>query len=434
MDMSKTWASLLIAAALVAAAPAAGAATTHEELSQPDLKCLKCHSKGLKKALEDGERMSLRVEADHFAQSVHTVIGCTGCHRDVGKSKHPSREPIASARAYSLEQNETCHQCHASKFTAYQGSIHASLVDSGDPNAPVCSDCHSAHAVQPMAVYDPVSGEPCKSCHEPIYDAYALSVHGTARTGGNVLREAHIQAPICSDCHTAHDVTAVAASDHLKTTCLNCHEGATTAHEQWLPNAKMHMTSVSCAACHAPEAELRVDLQLYDNLQQLPVTQDGGHTSIEEQLAAADASGEGLDPVDLWKLVRRASRDGQSADVTLRGRMEVTTGVGAHRLAPSTEAVRSCESCHDGNSPAFQSVTVSITRGDGRKQRYEADRSVLSSVISVDSVRGFYAPGGTRIKLLDGLLVLAILAGAAVPVGHITLGKILRRKASRSSK
>jgi hypothetical protein len=59
---------------------------------------------------------------------------------------------------------------------------------------------------------------------------------------------------------------------------------------------------------------------------------------------------------------------------------------------------------------------------------------VLSSVISVDSVRGFYAPGGTRIKLLDGLLVLAILAGAAVPVGHITLGKILRRKASRSSK
>jgi hypothetical protein len=48
--------------------------------------------------------------------------------------------------------------------------------------------------------------------------------------------------------------------------------------------------------------------------------------------------------------------------------------------------------------------------------------------MSVDSVGGFYAPGGTRIKLLDGLLVLAILGGLAVPVVHISLGKILRKK------
>jgi hypothetical protein len=73
-------------------------------------------------------------------------------------------------------------------------------------------------------------------------------------------------------------------------------------------------------------------------------------------------------------------------------------------------------------------VTVSISRPDGRKQHFEADSEVLSSAISVDSVGNFYAPGGTRIKLLDGLLVLAIAGGLAVPAGHIALGKILRRK------
>ena len=112
--------------------------------------------------------------------------------------------------------------------------------------------------------------------------------------------------------------------------------------------------------------------------------------------------------------------------------MEVTTGVEAHRVAPRAQAVRSCESCHDSGSGAFENVTVSISRPDGRKQRVEADKEILSSAISVDSVGGFYAPGGTRIKLLDGLLALAVLGAIAVPAGHITLGKILRKKKERS--
>jgi hypothetical protein len=189
----------------------------------------------------------------------------------------------------------------------------------------------------------------------------------------------------------------------------------------------MHLESVSCAACHSPVAERRVDLQLYDNLEQVPVGRNEGHNELQQRLIDIDASDDGLDAVELWKLVRLSSNEGKATDVTLRGRMEVTRGVDAHRLAPRAEAVRSCESCHEGNSAAFQNVTVSISNPDGQKQRFEADNKVLSSAISVDSVGGFYAPGGTRIKLLDGLLVLALVGGLAVPVGHITLGKILRK-------
>ncbi len=121
----------------------------------------------------------------------------------VGK-KHPSREPIASRREHSLALNQSCRSCHAENFEQYEHSIHASLVAEGNQSAPVCTDCHSAHAVESMAVYQPVTGLPCKNCHENIFDAYAQSVHGGARVRGNVIRESHIQAPICSDCHQAH--------------------------------------------------------------------------------------------------------------------------------------------------------------------------------------------------------------------------------------
>lgn len=428
MNNRLTLGTLLVSLALLASTPSLCLADLQQEASNPDAKCLKCHGKQLKKKLENGETMLLQVSADEFGQSVHQVIGCTGCHRDVPKGKHPSRQPISSQRDYSLQHNETCSQCHAARHLDYKDSVHANMVAAGNDAAPVCSDCHSSHSIQRRAVYEPVSGEPCSACHQDIYDAYAQSVHGLARSKGNVIREAHVQAPICADCHRSHDVTAVSAIDYLRDTCLECHDDAAVAHEKWLPNAGMHMQSVSCAACHSPTADRRVDLELYDNLRQVPVAQQDDDGQYQARLEAIDTAGDGLDSIELWKLVRQGSRRGEAIDVTLRGRMEVTTGVDAHRLAPRGQAVRSCESCHQGGASGFQNVTVSISTPDGRKQHFEADSKVLNSVVSVDSLGDFYAPGGTRIRALDGLLVLALVGGLAVPIGHMALGSYLRRK------
>ena len=41
-------------------------------------------------------------------------------------------------------------------------------------------------------------------------------------------------------------------------------------------------------------------------------------------------------------------------------------------------------------------------------------------------MRGFYAIGGTRIKLLDILLILAILGGVGIAVGHVALGWLFK--------
>ncbi len=419
--------SLVILGVILLVSPAI-ARSSSEPGTKSDSKCLKCHSRKRNKTLKDGDVLSLQVSKTEYANSVHGDIGCTSCHQAIAARKHPSRESIASKRQLSLTLNQSCRKCHAKNFKVYESSIHASLVAEGNLMAPLCTDCHSAHAIESMAVYQPVTGLPCKKCHENIYEAYAQSVHGGARANGNVIRDSHIQAPICADCHQAHGVTAVAASNYLQSTCLDCHPDASLAHRQWLPNAGLHLDVVSCAACHAPLAERRINLELYDNTAQLPVGQHNDHAQIKKQLHAIDETGAGLDPLELWNLVRANSEDGQETDITLRGRMEVSTGPEAHRLAIKAEAVRNCDSCHHKGSDAFQNVVVSITRPDGRQISYEADKEVLSSIMSVASVRDFYAPGGTRIQLLDVLLVLSLVGGLAIPLGHITVGKILKKR------
>ena len=81
----------------------------------------------------------------------------------------------------------------------------------------------------------------------------------------------------------------------------------------------------------------------------------------------------------------------------------------------------------------FQNVTVSILSADGSPLRYQAQKEVLSSALSVDSLREFYAVGGTRSILLDALLVLAVLAGLAVPIGHQILKMIVKKQLERDA-
>ena len=136
-------------------------------LSDGDAKCLKCHSKKLKKSMEDGEKLSLHVATADFTDSVHSGIGCTGCHEDIANRKHPKDQDRHQQPARLLSCNEPgLWQLPRSEMQQYEGSIHASLVADGNHAAPVCTDCHSAHAVQAQALYEPVTGQSCKSCHE----------------------------------------------------------------------------------------------------------------------------------------------------------------------------------------------------------------------------------------------------------------------------
>jgi hypothetical protein len=372
---------------------------------------------GLKKTLANGETLPLHVPADRFAKSVHGVLGCGTCHADVNPASHPSQpKDIKNLRAYSIAAAAACRGCHNDKFEQWGKSVHATLVRDGHPAAPICTDCHRPHEVTKAAA---ASREetPCRTCHADVFTAYAGSMHAQA-----LRNSPQSHAPICSGCHSAHDVKPVSLGEGPKAACLGCHAGVLGSHQKWLPNAARHFEAVACAACHAPGAQRKVDLMLYDPQSQARVVEQKGVPLLEPR-----RDGQGLDAVALWNLLQALNRDGIAGKTTLRGRLEVRTGPEAHRLADKGKAVNDCRTCHRQGSEPFQSVTISVVGPDGRRVKVGANPDVLSSVISLDSVSGFYAIGGTRIVLLDVLLILAILAGIGVPAGHMTMGWLFKR-------
>ena len=328
--------------------------------SEPDQQCLACHGQpGLEKTFDNGSTVALHVEGPAFAASAHAPLGCTGCHADVDLKKHPgASRKTASARAFSIAQAETC-----------------------------------------------------RGCHQQIVEAHDASMHGRARDKGGA-----ISAPLCADCHRVHEVGRVVAGNHPSDSCLSCHAAVAT-HEKWLPNTKKHLEVVACSACHAPGAQRKVDLRLYD-----PATQD------EIIGLAAKAQAAPLDAKGLHDLVDAVNRKRSGAQAMLVGRLEAGDAAATHGLALKGKAVKDCATCHRKGADAFQNVTLSVVGTDGKRARHEVQKDVLSGLTSIDSVRGFYAMGGTRIQWLDVLLGLALVGGISAPLGHMAVRKLMRRK------
>ena len=351
---------------------AAAADSPAGALPESDRQCLGCHStEGMKKDLPDGGTLSLHVAGDAYAKSVHKANGCGSCHSEVDiKSHPPSKRDIKSQRQYSIERAEACRQCHEEAFKHHEGSVHAARIREGSPLAPVCSGCHGSHSVTPKTAYE---------------------------------------------------------------TCIGCHATALDAHQKWLPNAGLHHEVVSCAACHAPAVLRMIDLRLYDPAAKQWVAEKEGAAQFEKLARSVDADGKGLDPEELRKLLDAINRDGIPRK-TLRGRVELRTGVEAHQLSGKADAIKACDSCHRIGAEPFRNVTVSITGPDGRPVRYRAQAEVLTAALAVESLPEFYAIGGTRSRLLDALFALVLLGGAGVPLGHMTVRWLARKRLDKAGK
>jgi predicted CXXCH cytochrome family protein len=192
------------------------------ETPSPDVEfCLSCHSnKDLELVLPSGEKRSLFVESETFARSVHGgKLRCTDCHSDISTYPHPVRS-FKNLREFALVYHETCKSCHFDNYTKTLDSVHYALLAKGNLKAPLCVDCHGAHNVSRPAVPKSRISATCSRCHQGIYDQYKRSVHGEALQGGNT------DAPACVDCHRAHNIEDPRTSSFRLSTpelCARCH-------------------------------------------------------------------------------------------------------------------------------------------------------------------------------------------------------------------
>jgi predicted CXXCH cytochrome family protein len=197
-----------------------------QELSEAVEYCLLCHADGgLTLELEDGDEMSLDVEPEALAASVHgRELVCTDCHEDYDDDDaHPSGASFESRRAYVLRSYEVCRTCHFETYTRTLESIHFTLLAAGREEAPVCTDCHGAHSIADPHRKEAMMSRSCGSCHDAVLDQYVQSVHGSA------VREGVEGVPSCTDCHTAHSIAdARTAGFHITSPqiCIACHGDA----------------------------------------------------------------------------------------------------------------------------------------------------------------------------------------------------------------
>jgi hypothetical protein len=419
---------LVVASAALLPLFMAGVAHAEEEgLSKETKACLKCHDKeGEQKTLDNKEKLSLHVSTGAFEASEHRKTECEDCHSDIDAKTHGKvKKSIESKRAYTLSMKDSCRECHKKPFKTYEDGLHAALVKAGDEKAPLCSDCHNSHTLRSVKIITPIAETPCARCHEDIYKAYARDVHGLERAAKGKA------APICATCHKTHDVKAASFGDGIKDSCLGCHKEAAAQHKDWLPNAARHFEAISCPVCHSPDAKRRVNLRLYDSAAKKQLSEKTGVPRFEKRAKAADVGNAGLDEMALWSLLTEFNQDSGTKNTVLRGRLEVRSGIEAHQISEKSLAVKDCNTCHRPGAEAFQSVTLTIAGPDGRPLRHAVQKDVLNSLTALESVRGFYAIGSTRIKLLDYALLAVLIAGIGGPLGHMTIKWLFRKVRER---
>ena len=165
---------------------------------------------------------------------------CNDCHES-----HSLKEATdTTSLIYRYNVPSTCGKCHYGDYQVFNESVHGQGVLAKNPKAPVCTDCHSEHSIQPpwvktSTVYPAtISRTTCPWCHsaEVITDKYGLvtkrvtkyldSYHGVdSRAGRNEVAN-------CASCHGYHDVRPSTDPKssinpaNLPKTCGKCHPNA----------------------------------------------------------------------------------------------------------------------------------------------------------------------------------------------------------------
>ncbi len=190
---------------------------------QTEQYCLSCHGKpDLKMTLPSGEELSLYISPDQLKSSAHSPAGieCEACHTNITTYPHPAIN-FQTRRDLSRSYYEACQKCHPANYAKTQDGIHAKSAAAGDPKAPICTDCHGAHDVQKPDQPRVKISQTCSPCHQDVYDSYKNSIHGSA-----LINDNNPDVPVCTDCHGVHNIQDPRTAQFRVQTpemCAGCH-------------------------------------------------------------------------------------------------------------------------------------------------------------------------------------------------------------------
>ena len=184
---------------------------------------------------------------------------CLDCH---GNPHGMLAKTEPKSRVYPLNLPRTCGTCHGNPelakkygfpdvYALYMDSIHGfALTTDGLLVAATCGSCHGAHDI--LSRKNPKSRTfwknvpaTCGGCHAGVKADYLAGAHGAAMVAGRA------NAPVCTNCHTAHQVAHVDANWQLKTvaTCGNCHKERLHSYRDTFHGQVTELGFVATARC-----------------------------------------------------------------------------------------------------------------------------------------------------------------------------------------
>ncbi|MGD0884218.1 MAG: cytochrome c3 family protein [Thermodesulfovibrionales bacterium] len=191
-----------------------------ERMTNEEQYCMECHAHEVSMECRNGERALLKMDSTALKASVHNKLGCSDCHFGFSPSHHPQRN-FRSIRDFSIANAEMCRRCHFDKYTKEMENVHYVKRSQGNLSTPVCTDCHGSHAVVSFEKERTAIAWRCQKCHPQVFALYAQSVHGRG-----LFEEQSQDVPVCTDCHTAHDIKdplTLEFREHIPERCSNCH-------------------------------------------------------------------------------------------------------------------------------------------------------------------------------------------------------------------
>lgn len=164
------------------------------------------------------------------------AANCMSCHGSHDILSHKDSKSATSR----VNIPNTCGTCHGGVKDEYFAGVHGKAAEDGNQKAPVCTDCHTAHAIlQPeMASFRMQSTPICGSCHKEQLATYRDTFHSQLGLLGGYVETAR-----CWDCHGAHgilpasDPNSPIAPGNLIKTCGKCHKDANASFVQYQPHA-----------------------------------------------------------------------------------------------------------------------------------------------------------------------------------------------------
>lgn len=163
------------------------------------------------------------------------AANCSSCHGF--HNIRPKEDP--TSKVYRVNIPSTCGACHAGVLGMYTESVHGKAVSEGKMAAPVCVDCHTAHQIARVetAAWRLEIISECGTCHGESLRTYRDSFHGQVTALG-FTRVAR-----CSDCHGSHQILPISdprssvAPQNRVATCQKCHPKANENFAQFSPHA-----------------------------------------------------------------------------------------------------------------------------------------------------------------------------------------------------